>query len=212
MKEFFKQRATVLFYGDSITDATRDRENPNDLGRGYAEKAAKIYTALYPDSNIRFINKGVGGNRLCDLLERYGADVRPVQPDFVSLLIGINDTWRRFDRGLIVTEAEFETQYRDLLSRIRSDFPNAAILIMAPFLFSTDPAKKSYWDDLAPKVEIVQKLALEMNTIFIPTGNLFENVMHSGYTAEKLSEDGVHPTNIGHAHLAIWWLQAIGSI
>lgn len=210
MKEYFKQGATVLFYGDSITDASRDRENPLHMGHGYAKKVADIYTALYPDSSVQFYNRGIGGNRLTDLLDRYDEDVCPIKPDFVSVLAGINDTWRRYDRGLIVTEAEFERQYRDLLGRIRLDFPQSPIMVIEPFLLSTDPSKITYWEDLAPKIEIVKSLAKEMADFTLPSGQLFDEAMNDGYSPDRLSEDGVHPTNTGHAYLAVKWLQMVG--
>ncbi len=210
MKEYFKQGATVLFYGDSITDASRDRESPLHMGHGYAKKVADIYTALYPDSSVQFYNRGIGGNRLKDLLDRYDEDVCPIKPDFVSVLAGINDTWRRYDRGLIVTEAEFERQYRDLLGRIRLDFPQSPIMVIEPFLLSTDPSKITYWEDLAPKIEIVRSLAKEMADFTLPSGQLFDEAMNDGYSPDQLSEDGVHPTNTGHAYLAVKWLQMVG--
>ena len=210
MKEYFKQGGTVLFYGDSITDASRDRENPLHMGYGYANKIADIYTALYPNSGVQFYNRGIGGNRLSDLLDRYHEDVCPVKPDFVSVLVGINDTWRRYDRGLIVTEAEFEKQYRDLLGRIRLDFPQSPIMVIEPFLLPTDPAKTAYWEDLTPKIEIVKSLAKEMADFYLPSGQLFDEAMKAGYSPFQLSEDGVHPTNTGHAYLAVKWLQMVG--
>lgn len=212
MKEYFKIGTTVLFYGDSITDASRDRENPFHMGHGYAKKAADIYTALYPDSRVQFYNRGVGGDRLTDLLQRYDRDVRAIKPDFVSILIGINDTWRRYDRGLIVTEDEFERQYRELLGRLHSDFPDSPIMLIEPFLLPTDRAKMSYWEDLAPKIEIVKKLAKELSDFYLPSGQLFDEVIREGYSPEQLSEDGVHPTNIGHDYLAMKWLQIIGAL
>ncbi len=210
MKEYFNQGATVLFYGDSITDASRNRENSLHMGHGYAKKIADIYTALYPNSSVQFYNRGIGGNRLTDLLKRYNEDVYPIKPDFVSVLVGINDTWRRYDSGLIVSEAEFERQYRDLLGRIRLDFPKSPIMVIEPFLLPTDPAKISYWEDLTPKIEIVKSLAKEMADFYLPSGQLFDEAMNDGYSPDQLSEDGVHPTNIGHAYLAVKWLQMIG--
>lgn len=212
MKEYFKQGSTVLFYGDSITDASRDRKNPLHMGSGYAKKVADVYTALYPNNGVRFYNRGIGGNRLTDLLERYEEDVRSLKPNFVSLLVGINDTWRRYDRGLIVTEAEFERQYRDLLERIHLDFPDSPIMVMEPFLLPTDPAKAAYWEDLMPKIEIIKRLAEQMADFYLSSGQIFNEAMNSGYSPKHLSEDGVHPTNMGHACLAANWLQVIGAL
>ena len=85
MKEYFKPGATVLFQGDSITDAGRDYQNPADLGGGYPQKAAAIYQTLFPESGVRFVNRGVSGNRSADLLARYERDFKALQPDFISI-------------------------------------------------------------------------------------------------------------------------------
>ena len=212
MEQFFEPNSTVLFYGDSITDASRKREDPFDLGQGYANKVAAVYTALYPQNHVRFFNRGVGGDRLIDLLNRYDLDARPVKPDFVSILVGINDTWRRYDRGMTVTEAEFEEQYRELLGRFRSDFPKARILLIEPFLLNVDPGKAHYWEDLSPKIEIVRKLAVELADFYLPTDEVFTTAQCEGYLPAQLSEDGVHPTSIGHAHMAIAWLRTIRAL
>jgi len=212
MEQFFQPNSTVLFYGDSVTDATRKKEDPLDLGQGYANKVATVYTALYPQNHVRFLNRGVGGNRLIDLLERYDLDARPTNPDFISILVGINDTWRRYDRGMTVTEPEFEGQYRSLLGRFRSDFPKARILLIEPFLLSVDPEKAQYWEDLAPKIEIVRKLAAELADFYVPTNEVFASAQSEGYLPAQLSEDGVHPTSIGHTYLAIAWLRAIRAL
>lgn len=212
MKQYFKANSTVLFYGDSITDATRKKEDPLDLGQGYANKVAGVYTALYPQQNVRFLNRGVGGNRMIDLLDRYDTDALPAKPDFISILVGVNDTWRRYDRGLTVTQAEFERQYRTLLGRFRADFPNAPILLMEPFLLDVDPQKAHYWEDLSPKVEVVRTLAAELADFSISSGEVFALAQREGYSPVQLSEDGVHPTSLGHAHLALAWLNAIHAL
>lgn len=212
MKEYFKRGTTVLFYGDSITDASRDRENPWHMGHGYAKKVADIYNALYPESKVKFFNRGVGGDRLSDLLERYDGDVLPVRPDFVSVLIGINDTWRRYDSGLIVTADEFEKEYRYLLERLHLDFPESRIMMIEPFLLPTDKEKECYWEDLGPKIEIVKRLAVELADFYLSSGQVFEEEMGKGATLLQLSEDGVHPTNEGHNCLAVKWLEIIDSI
>ena len=105
MKTIFKAESTVLFQGDSITDWGRDGgllmdmfpEGGGALGKGYAYRAAKIYELLFPNHPVKFINRGVSGDRCQNLLERYQKDILEVHPDYLSIMIGINDTWRRYD-------------------------------------------------------------------------------------------------------------------
>ena len=99
MSQFLLQpNARILFQGDSITDAGRSRENDTMLGNGYANMTAAWLSARYPGHNFTFLNRGVSGNRIYDMEERWTAECIELQPDWLSILIGINDTWRRFDR------------------------------------------------------------------------------------------------------------------
>lgn len=97
MNQYFKSNTTVLFQGDSITEWGRS-ETP--IGTGYPSKVSSIFSALYPNANVTFVNRGVGCDRARNLLQRYEKDILNVKPDFVSILIGINDTWRRFFFGI----------------------------------------------------------------------------------------------------------------
>ena len=85
----------ILFQGDSITDAGRDRSDYHDLGEGYPKYAAEAIVSKYPDEDFEFINLGISGNQTADLVDRLQSDFIDIQPDFVSILIGINDTWHR---------------------------------------------------------------------------------------------------------------------
>ena len=99
MKQYFKDSAVVLFQGDSITDCSRDKNDIPSLGNGYPKIIANIYHTMFPKREITFVNKGISGNRVRDLLSRYDQDFLAIKPDFISILIGINDVWRAFDRN-----------------------------------------------------------------------------------------------------------------
>ena len=87
----------ILFQGDSVTDAGRDRSNPHDMGEGYPRYASAMIQDSYPDTGFEFVNLGISGNRTADLVSRLESDFVDVQPDIVSVMIGINDVWRQFD-------------------------------------------------------------------------------------------------------------------
>ena len=122
MRQYFKHNAVVLFQGDSITDCGRtDRNNrPNAMGNGYPAKIQAIYQALFPAADVTFVNRAVSGNRVRDLLARYENDFLAVQPDYISILIGINDTWRGFDNGDPCPLARFRKEYTELLKKIKA--------------------------------------------------------------------------------------------
>src|SRR4028119_2450181 len=103
----------ILFYGDSITDAGRNatQNNNGGLGTGYAALTAAQLQAQFPELNLRFTNRGISGNRVYDLESRLQDDVISQQPTLVSILIGINDTWRRYDSNTMSPIEDFESSY-----------------------------------------------------------------------------------------------------
>ena len=102
----------MLFQGDSITDAGRSRDNDADLGHGYAAMASAWFSALYPEKNVRFLNRGISGNRAKDLGPGGSADCLDLHPTWVSIMIGINDTWRRFDSNDPTSTEDYERDFR----------------------------------------------------------------------------------------------------
>jgi len=198
---------TVLFQGDSITDVGRDRET-DDLGRGYARIAAGLFTAKYPKMNVTFLNKGISGNRTCDLLARWEEDCLALKPDFLSILIGINDTWRRFDSDSPTTAEQYESNYRALLTQVRKRLGNIPILLIEPFLMPFVPDKLNWREDLDPKIHAARKMAQEFHAHYLPLDGLFASKsIECGY--EIWSADGVHPSLAGHTLIAQEWLKLV---
>lgn len=111
--------ALVLFQGDSITNAFRNPDDGNDLGRGYAVMVAGWFGSLFAERGVRFLNRGISGNTVRELETRWAADCVDLRPAWLSLLIGINDTGRRFNSNQPVTPAEFETTLAGILSAAR---------------------------------------------------------------------------------------------
>jgi acyl-CoA thioesterase I len=132
MPDLLSPNSTVLFTGDSVTDSGRSRENPDDLGFGYAVLAASWYSALYPEKQVRFLNRGISGNRVCDLRNRWQTDCLDLHPDVVSILIGINDTWRAFDSHDPTSTADFERDYRAILDL--SQAQGSRLVLCEPFV------------------------------------------------------------------------------
>ena len=162
----------VLFQGDSITDAGRDYLNPNHLGYGYSLMASAWFQALYPEKQVRFINRGISGNRAIDLAERWQEDCLDLRPTWISLLIGINDTWRRYDQNDPTSLEAYEAAYRSLLQKSTVDL-GARLILCEPFVLSV-PADRDLWRvDLDPKIAVVRKLAREYGAILVPFDGLF---------------------------------------
>ena len=201
----------VLFQGDSITDCGRER-GTDDLGAGYPARVAQVYRSLYPESGTVFLNRGVSGDRSRDLLERYEEDFLAVKPDFISILIGINDTWRRYDSADPTGTEQYESNYRRLLEQLHRDLPQAKIMVIEPFLIPTDPQKECWHEDLDPKIRAARRMAGEYADYFLPMDGLFAGLLAEGARPEELSEDGVHPAPAGHAAIAKEYLKLLGLI
>ena len=147
----------ILFQGDSVTDAGRDRSNPHDMGEGYPRYASAMIQDSYPDTGFEFVNLGISGNRTADLVSRLESDFVDVQPDIVSVMIGINDVWHHYAFTYIeTTDAEFEANLRLILTALRERTHARILLIQPVFLFGgTDEMRQ----ELKRKQAIFARLA-----------------------------------------------------
>jgi len=213
MKQFFQPGQTVLFQGDSVTDSGRIREDAHSLSEGYPGRVADIYNALFPNNEITFYNRGNFGNRSSDLLARYEADFKALKPDFLSILIGINDVWRRYDENDPTSAQQYEKNYRTLLTQVRNDFPKIKIMMIDPFLLKTTPEKFCWREEVDSKIQVVRTLATEFADYYLPLDSILNTLCCTNlYTPAQLSTDSVHPTYTGHGVIAYQYLKALDII
>jgi len=198
----------ILFQGDSITDCCREYEDYHDLGRGYAKFAADNIRGRHPGTEFEFIDLGISGNRVKSLRERWQTDCIDLQPDVVSILIGVNDTWHFAEGKNWIPNDEFEADYRFILTEIKEK-TNAKIIILEQFLLPSD--KDWFREDLAPKIEITRKLAREFADVFIPTDGIFAAAC-VGVDPALWAADGVHPTEAGARLIAEHYADAFDRI
>ncbi|MNI31844.1 GDSL-like Lipase/Acylhydrolase [compost metagenome] len=203
------EKDVVLFQGDSITDCGRNREAGDDLGKGYALMAAAQFQYLYPDKQVTFINRGISGNRIGDLQNRWDTDCLDLKPTVVSIYIGINDTWRKFDRNDGTSAEQFEEGYRKLLT-VTQEKLAAKIVIVEPFVLPVPADRENWREDLDPKIQVARKLAREFGAAYVPLDGLFAQAAIQAPPA-YWAPDGVHPSPAGHALVADAWLQAVGA-
>ena len=109
----------ILFQGDSVTDAGRDRSNPQDMGEGYPKYAAAMLQDSFPDETFEFCNLGISGHRTEDLVARLQSDFVDTQADIVSVLIGINDVWHHYSYGILTTDEAFEANLVTIFTTIK---------------------------------------------------------------------------------------------
>jgi acyl-CoA thioesterase I len=165
---------------------------------------AATLTALYPEKNITFLNRGISGNRVVDLENRWDNDCIDLKPNVVSILIGINDTWRRYDSNDPTSSEDFENTYRNILTKVKED-TTAKIIMMEPFLLPVADGQEAWREDLDPKIHVVRKLAREFNAILIPLDGIFAQAS-TRRNCKVWTEDGVHPSQSGHALIAKSWI------
>lgn len=197
----------MLFQGDSITDTGRNRDNPNDLGKGYAQMIAGLYGATYPEMGVTFLNRGISGNRVKNLQERWEQDCLELKPQWVSIYIGINDCWRRYDRNDPTSVEQFEEGYRDIITRTLNSL-NARLILVEPFVLPVPEDRKAWREDLDPKIHVVRELAREFKALLVPLDGFFAQASMLA-PPSYWAHDGVHPSPAGHALIAKSWLKAI---
>ena len=195
----------ILFQGDSITDAGRDRADFHDLGHGYPLYSAKAIREAFPEREFEFIDLGISGNRAENLRDRWTEDAIKIQPDVISILIGINDTWHRATEKNWMPHEYFEECYRGILERIKKE-TNAKIIMLEQFLLPV-PDKEFFHVDLDPKIQVTRKLAREYADVFIPLDGLFAAAC-VGTEPTEFAADGVHPTAKGAEFIAGHYLEA----
>ncbi|RFA20566.1 SGNH/GDSL hydrolase family protein [Subtercola boreus] len=201
-------QTTLLFTGDSITDAGR-RTDPDgrlggNLGDGYVRRIAEI--AARHEKPVQVVNTGVGGDRTIDLLARWEVDVMQIKPDILSVMIGVNDMWRRFDSGLSTSAAEFRATYSVMLDRALSALTLRRLVLLEPFLVPVTSEQHTWHtDDLDAKIQVVRDLAVHYDATLIPLNDLFAAEARATGPASVI-EDGVHPSAGGHELIAReWW-------
>lgn len=207
MEPIIDQDAVVLFQGDSITDAGRERLDPDNLGGGYAMMAAAWFSALYPERRVSFLNRGVSGNRAKDLEQRWEDDCIALAPTWISIMIGINDTWRAFDSNDPTSTEAFEASYRNILTAVR-DRLSARLILVEPFVLPEPEDRLGWREDLDPRIQVVRSLAVEFEAVLVPLDGIFAAAAERREPA-YWAPDGVHPTIAGHALIAQSWLRAV---
>ena len=201
----------ILFQGDSITDAGRDKRNFHDMGNGYPKYAAKLIAEAHPELDIEFINLGIGGHRTDQLFDRMSKDIIDLKPDIVSILIGINDIWLRYGgERIMTTDAQIETNYRAILERIRHE-TDAKIIMMVPYILDCDD-KENMREDLKTVLPIVRKLADEYADAYVGLDKLFDEALKTQPAPRYYSGDGVHPNENGAKFIAEHYAKAIESL
>ena len=201
----------ILFQGDSITDAGRDKRNYHDMGKGYPKYASELIAERHPELDIEFINFGIGGHRTHQVFDRIYIDGIAFQPDIISILVGINDVWHRYNSERIATtDAQIELNYRCMLERIKKE-TNAKIVILSPYVLDCDD-KDEMREDLKTVLPIIRSLAAEYADAYVPLDELFAEAIKTAPEKLYYSKDGVHPNENGARFIGKHYADAIEAL
>ncbi|MED1862678.1 SGNH/GDSL hydrolase family protein [Fictibacillus nanhaiensis] len=193
----------IIFIGDSIT-ASNKNTDADRLGDGYVRMIKEVLP-----KEVTVINKGVNGHRVTELAFRWQRDVIDLEPDLLSVSIGINDVWRQLDSPQLqqIDVSQFEEVYRDLLSQLST---KTKLVLMEPTIIKENTESQGN-QLLIPYVEVVRKLAQEFQAVLVPTHEIFINHINKKPDV-SLTTDGVHMRRKGNELMAKTWLEAAESL
>jgi len=207
---------TILFQGDSITDAGREKtnqlpNNANSFGAGYAFLAASHLLNAHPEKALTIYNRGISGNKVYQLQDRWQEDAIILKPNLVSILIGVNDYWHKVKHGYDGTVEIYENDLRALVKRTTKELPGVRIVLCEPFILpNTSAVEQSWVIPFKAYQKAAHKIAKEFNTLWVP----FQSIFDQGLQQAKetyWAPDGVHPSMAGSQLMAQAWLEVVNN-
>ena len=205
---------TILFQGDSITDSGRKKNlsKPNDsaaMGRGYAWLAAAQLLLDMPDARLKIFNRGISGNKVYQLAERWQADCLDLKPNVLSILIGVNDFWHKHKHNYEGTVEKYETDYKALVRRTKDARPEVKLVVCEPFTLKVGSVDDSWFPAFDGYRAAAKRVADEAGAAFVPFQTMFDAAVKIAPPG-LWAADGVHPSCDGSAIMAHWWLKTVG--
>ncbi|HVI49553.1 MAG TPA: SGNH/GDSL hydrolase family protein [Chitinophaga sp.] len=213
-KVTLKKEGVVLFQGDSITDAGRKRDitSPNEsggLGGGYALMAASGLLLQHADKNLKIYNRGISGNKVFQLSDRWDADCLALKPDVLSILIGVNDFWHTLSGNYKGTSKVYRDDFDKLLDRTKQQLPDVQLIIGEPFAVNHIKAVDDKWYPTFNEYRAAARdMADKYKAVFIPYQAIFDKAQQSA-PGVYWTGDGVHPSVAGAQLMAEAWRQTI---
>ncbi|MBI1354871.1 MAG: lipolytic protein G-D-S-L family [Acidobacteria bacterium] len=203
----------LLFQGDSITDAGRNRERTaaNDsagLGRGYPLLIGAHLLARRAQDGLRVFNRGISGNKVPDLEARWQADTLDIKPDMLSILIGVNDIWHKLNGKYDGTVESYEKGYAALLERTRKAMPYTRIIVCEPFVLRCGAVTDAWFPEMEQRRAAAERVAKAAGADWVPFQAMFNDALKHAEPA-YWAADGVHPTAAGHGLMAKTWLEVV---
>ena len=206
----------ILFQGDSITDAGRDKKRQvanKGLGRGYPSYIAADLQRDHADLELQIYNRGISGHKVPDLAKRWDRDCIELKPKILSILIGVNDIWHMLNGRYDGTAEVYRDGFAALLERTKEALPSVTLVICQPFVLMSGTVKENE-DKWFPEFDTRRKYAKEVSdgagAIWVPFQSMFDAAVAAGTKPSELAGDGVHPTPEGHKLMAKTWRETVG--
>lgn len=207
---------TILFQGDSITDAGRNKEQTalvnqqSAFGNGYAWMAASQMLVSHPNDKFRCFNRGISGNKVYQLAERWQTDCLDLKPDLLSVLIGVNDIWHKLNGNYEGTVEIYEQDYRKLLERTQDVLPQVKLVVCEPFVLRCGAVTDKWFPEFDEYRAAARRVSDSTGARFVPFQAMFDRAIEFA-PPEYWSADGVHPSPQGASLMAYIWLQEVGA-
>ena len=203
----------LLFQGDSITDAGRNKNEADfntqkALGTGYSFLAAADLLNEYPGKSLKIYNKGISGNKVYQLAERWDKDALELKPNILSILIGVNDYWHFLKNGYKGTIETYRNDYRTLLQKTKEALPDVKLIIGEPFAILGTAVNNTWFPAFTEYQNAARDLADEFDAAFIPYQKVFNKALKVA-PGSYWAPDGVHPSVAGAKLMAEAWLQTV---
>lgn len=204
----------ILFQGDSITDAGREKtkqlaNSAGSFGSGYAFLSASSILNEFASKELLIYNRGISGNKVFQLADRWQKDCFELKPGLLSILIGVNDFWHTLDGKYDGTVVKYENDFRQLLTLTKKMLPEVKLVICEPFAVLGCSAVNENWFPSFDSYRIAaRKLAEEFDAVFIPYQSIFDEAQKHA-PGKYWTGDGVHPSMAGNALMAEAWIKAL---
>jgi len=210
-----KPGGVILFQGDSITDAGRDKGQPAPnnaaaLGRGYPFLLGAGLLSDHPKLGLKVFNRGISGNKVPDLESRWQADCLDLKPAVLSILIGVNDLWHKLNGKYDGTPEVYRDGFAALLQKTRTALPDTLFVICEPFVLRCGAVNDTWFPEFETRRAFAEQVAKDAKAVWVPFQQKFNEAVAAGTEPSYWAGDGVHPTPAGHALMAKTWRETLG--
>jgi len=215
-KTILKKDDTILFQGDSITDAGRDRRSegkPNHsraMGTGYPFLIGAELQRDHGKLGLQVFNRGISGHKVPDLDKRWEKDCINLKPSLLSILIGVNDIWHKLAGRYDGTVEDYEKGFATLLARTRIALPDVTLVICEPFVLSCGAVNDRWFPEFDQRRAAAKRVAVAAKALWVPFQTMFDEAVAAGTQPAHWAGDGVHPTMAGHSLMTQTWRRVVG--